>query len=269
MDRLFAQYVSEDEAGYIDELYMTTGEIIDLRRRGHTIAGHSISHPSLPQLDEADQEREIGAAKGWLELMLGRAARLVELPLRRPRRAVGARLRAARDRDRLLDATADRLGLARRPLPRAARGHGVPADLAGRRAGRAPRRGRVVEAGRRPEAERERRRGGRRLADRGRRLARAGAVRGRDEQGGAGGRGGGGRLPPLGRRGRRPRRGALDDRLALRDRGGARCVVGAAESPRLESQRLGARPATEPARRLAAELGVSLDDVPGTGIVRE
>ena len=32
--------------------------------------------------------------------------------------------------DRLLDAAADRLGLARRPLPRAARGHGVPADVA-------------------------------------------------------------------------------------------------------------------------------------------
>ncbi len=31
----------------------------------------------------------------------------------------------------------------------------------------------------------------------------------------------------------------------------------------------GGRPATEPARRLAAELGVSVDDVPGTGIVRE
>ena len=35
------------------------------------------------------------------------------------------------------------------------------------------------------------------------------------------------------------------------------------------SQPAGERPATEPARRLAAELGVSLDDVPGTGIVRE
>jgi peptidoglycan/xylan/chitin deacetylase (PgdA/CDA1 family) len=70
MSRLFAQHVSEDEVGYIDELYMTQGEIIDLRRRGHSIAGHSISHPSLPQLDEADQEREINAAKAWLELML-------------------------------------------------------------------------------------------------------------------------------------------------------------------------------------------------------
>jgi acetyltransferase-like isoleucine patch superfamily enzyme len=33
--------------------------------------------------------------------------------------------------------------------------------------------------------------------------------------------------------------------------------------------RAGERRATEPARRLAAELGVSLDDVPGSGIVRE
>ena len=31
----------------------------------------------------------------------------------------------------------------------------------------------------------------------------------------------------------------------------------------------GSRPATEPARRLAAELGISLEDVPATGIVRE
>ncbi len=70
MNRLFAEHVSDDEAAVIGELYLTDGEIIELRRRGHTIAGHSISHPSLPQLDEADQESEVGAAKGWLELML-------------------------------------------------------------------------------------------------------------------------------------------------------------------------------------------------------
>jgi peptidoglycan/xylan/chitin deacetylase (PgdA/CDA1 family) len=70
MNRLFAEHVSDDEAATAGELYMTEGEIIDLRRRGHSIAGHSILHPSLPQLDEAEQEREIGAAKGWLELLL-------------------------------------------------------------------------------------------------------------------------------------------------------------------------------------------------------
>jgi acetyltransferase-like isoleucine patch superfamily enzyme len=43
----------------------------------------------------------------------------------------------------------------------------------------------------------------------------------------------------------------------------------AADIPSGEPSPAAARPATEPARRLAAELGVSLYDVPGTGIVRE
>ena len=71
MDSLFAEHVSADEADFIRELYLSTDEIVELRRRGHTIAGHSISHPSLPQLDEADQEREIGAAADWLGGLLG------------------------------------------------------------------------------------------------------------------------------------------------------------------------------------------------------
>ena len=42
------------------------------------------------------------------------------------------------------------------------------------------------------------------------------------------------------------------------------------ESPAVAAEApVGGRPATEPARRLAAEFGVSIDDVPGTGIVRE
>jgi peptidoglycan/xylan/chitin deacetylase (PgdA/CDA1 family) len=71
MDRLFAEHVSADEAGFIRELYMSTDEIVELRRRGHSIAGHSISHPSLPQLDEGEQEREIHEAADWLGGLLG------------------------------------------------------------------------------------------------------------------------------------------------------------------------------------------------------
>jgi peptidoglycan/xylan/chitin deacetylase (PgdA/CDA1 family) len=71
MDRLFAEHVAADEAAFIDELYITTDEIRELRGRGHSIAGHSISHPSLPQLDEAAQEREIGEAAAWLGDLLG------------------------------------------------------------------------------------------------------------------------------------------------------------------------------------------------------
>jgi len=71
MDRLFAEHVSPDEGAFIEELYMSTGEIRELRARGHAIAGHSISHPSLPQLDEDEQEREIGEAAAWLGGLLG------------------------------------------------------------------------------------------------------------------------------------------------------------------------------------------------------
>jgi len=71
MDRLFAEHVSSDEAGFIRELYLSTDEIVELRRRGHAIAGHSISHPSLPRLDEAEQEREIGDSIAWLSGLTG------------------------------------------------------------------------------------------------------------------------------------------------------------------------------------------------------
>ena len=51
-----------------------------------------------------------------------------------------------------------------------------------------------------------------------------------------------------------------------RDAWGAGGAATASEAVEAEP---GERLATEPARRLAAELGVSLDDVPGAGIVRE
>src|SRR5581483_9073568 len=71
MDRLFAEHVSDDEQGFIRDLYLSTGEIVELRRRGHAIAGHSITHPSLPRLDESDQEREIGESVAWLADVIG------------------------------------------------------------------------------------------------------------------------------------------------------------------------------------------------------
>jgi peptidoglycan/xylan/chitin deacetylase (PgdA/CDA1 family) len=72
MDRLFAEHVTDDEAGFIRELYLTPGEIAELSRNGHAIAGHSISHPSLPRLSEEEQEREIRESLTWLGGILGR-----------------------------------------------------------------------------------------------------------------------------------------------------------------------------------------------------
>jgi peptidoglycan/xylan/chitin deacetylase (PgdA/CDA1 family) len=71
MDRLFSEHVSDDEAAFIRELYLSTDEIVELRRRGHTLAGHSVAHPSLPRLDEAAQEREIADSVAWLGGLIG------------------------------------------------------------------------------------------------------------------------------------------------------------------------------------------------------
>jgi peptidoglycan/xylan/chitin deacetylase (PgdA/CDA1 family) len=71
LDRLFAEHVSPDEQGFIKELYLSVDEIVELDRAGHAIAGHSISHPSLPRLSEADQEREISESLAWLGGLLG------------------------------------------------------------------------------------------------------------------------------------------------------------------------------------------------------
>jgi peptidoglycan/xylan/chitin deacetylase (PgdA/CDA1 family) len=71
MDRLFMEYVAPDEEAFIRELYLTIDEIVELQRRGHAIAGHSISHPSLPRLPDAAQEREMRWSKVWLEELLG------------------------------------------------------------------------------------------------------------------------------------------------------------------------------------------------------
>ena len=71
MDRLFAEHVSDDEAAFARELYLSTDEIVELRRRGHTLAGHSISHPSLPRFGEGAQEREIAESVAWLGELLG------------------------------------------------------------------------------------------------------------------------------------------------------------------------------------------------------
>jgi peptidoglycan/xylan/chitin deacetylase (PgdA/CDA1 family) len=71
LDRLFAEHVCADERAFVEELYLTLEEIRELPRIGHTIAGHSIAHPSLPRLEEAEQEQEIVDSLDWLGGLLG------------------------------------------------------------------------------------------------------------------------------------------------------------------------------------------------------
>jgi peptidoglycan/xylan/chitin deacetylase (PgdA/CDA1 family) len=71
LDRLFAEHVCDDERAFVEELYLSLDEIRELPRLGHAIAGHSITHPSLPRLPEAEQEREIADSLAWLGGLLG------------------------------------------------------------------------------------------------------------------------------------------------------------------------------------------------------
>ena len=144
MDRLFAEHVSADEAGFIRELYLSTDEIVELRRCGHSIAGHSISHPSLPQLDESEQEREIAGAADWLGGLLGEPLAWFNYPYG--------------DHDERSERVCERLGLSiaystrpptdwdspRGALSRPARGHVLPAGDGRGRTRRPGRRDRLM-----------------------------------------------------------------------------------------------------------------------------
>ncbi len=49
---------------------MSWDELRELRRRGHEIGSHSLSHPLLPQCDDAQLEREIAGSKGILDAQI-------------------------------------------------------------------------------------------------------------------------------------------------------------------------------------------------------
>lgn len=51
--------------------YLSIAELRELQRQGFEIGCHSMSHPYLPDLDDAGLQREIGDAKVMLEQMLG------------------------------------------------------------------------------------------------------------------------------------------------------------------------------------------------------
>jgi peptidoglycan/xylan/chitin deacetylase (PgdA/CDA1 family) len=58
-DRLFREYVSDDEAAFSRELYMSVDDLRDLRRAGMWIGSHGYDHYWLDSLDPAAQQREI------------------------------------------------------------------------------------------------------------------------------------------------------------------------------------------------------------------
>jgi len=63
---LFSQYVSEDEAAFSRELYMSPDQIKVLQRHGMYVGSHGYDHFWLNSLSTEQQEREVDQALGFL-----------------------------------------------------------------------------------------------------------------------------------------------------------------------------------------------------------
>jgi peptidoglycan/xylan/chitin deacetylase (PgdA/CDA1 family) len=67
LDRLFAQFVTCDEASFAAELYMSTDQLSAMHRHGMFIGSHGFDHLWLDTLDAASQEIEVDQSLAFLK----------------------------------------------------------------------------------------------------------------------------------------------------------------------------------------------------------
>jgi len=66
VDRLFRHFVTTDEAAFSAELYLSSGDIGELRAAGMAIGGHGDDHAWLNELDDAGQATQIERTRDFL-----------------------------------------------------------------------------------------------------------------------------------------------------------------------------------------------------------
>lgn len=66
VEKLFAEFVTHDEAAFAGELYMSVEQIMCMRRNGMFIGSHGFDHYWLNTLSREEQEREIDRSLGFL-----------------------------------------------------------------------------------------------------------------------------------------------------------------------------------------------------------
>jgi peptidoglycan/xylan/chitin deacetylase (PgdA/CDA1 family) len=69
VDKLFRQYVTEDEKSFSRELYLSRDQLVCMRRNGMFIGSHGYSHSWLDTLDTENQKREIELSLRFLSLL--------------------------------------------------------------------------------------------------------------------------------------------------------------------------------------------------------
>jgi peptidoglycan/xylan/chitin deacetylase (PgdA/CDA1 family) len=67
IDRLFSEFVSEDEEAFARELYMDIDQIRCMRKHGMFFGGHGAGHFWMDSLTPEIQEKEVDATVGFLE----------------------------------------------------------------------------------------------------------------------------------------------------------------------------------------------------------
>lgn len=67
IDKLFKSFVSQDEAAFAAELYMTLEQLACMRRNGMYIGSHGYNHYWLNTLNRLEQEREVDRSLEFLE----------------------------------------------------------------------------------------------------------------------------------------------------------------------------------------------------------
>ncbi|MFT7774338.1 polysaccharide deacetylase family protein [Roseateles sp.] len=66
------------------DLMMSSAQVVELHRAGMQIGAHTLSHPILASLDEADARAEVLGSKEWLEQLLGERVGLFAYPNGKP-----------------------------------------------------------------------------------------------------------------------------------------------------------------------------------------
>lgn len=69
LDELFRRYVTQDEAAFAQELYMTVDQLQCMQRHGMAIGGHGSEHCRLERIPPEQQEREIAETLAFLQLL--------------------------------------------------------------------------------------------------------------------------------------------------------------------------------------------------------
>lgn len=84
--------------GLPSTLMLTTDQILQMRAAGMTIGAHTIHHPILARLSDADARDEIAGGKEWLERLLGERVALFAYPNGKPcRDYLSTHVRMARE----------------------------------------------------------------------------------------------------------------------------------------------------------------------------